>query len=317
MIPPPPVLSPCSHADHRSHLDISLPRGVPLANPTNTNTKGFDSTCGMAARCFKPAEGDALAVELLRAAGAVPFVRTNVPQLLLMAETDNHVWGRCDNPWASSRTCGGSSGGEAALVALRGSPLGLGTDVGGSVRSPAFYCGVVGFKPTPSRVSRLGVAVPRQNERSGQLHIPSAAGPIGKTVDDVALLAKAVWEQPAHVHADPTVPPLRFDEPLYLGPTGPAVLAGCPSAFDPTLTPLLPLHHPLSQGGASATARCGASAKRRGLRVGVLGTDGWFTPCAANTRALEEAAALLAKVNTRFIAVAATTTSTSSSSMQQ
>ena len=84
-------------------------------------------------------------------AGAIPFVRTNVPQLLMCDETTNPTWGRTNNPRAPDRTPGGSSGGEAALVAAGASPLGFGSDIGGSVRTPAAWCGVPAFKPVEHR----------------------------------------------------------------------------------------------------------------------------------------------------------------------
>lgn len=94
---------------------------------------GYDSTIGIAVRCFKPVSEDGLLVSLLRDAGAIPFVRSNVPALLLLPDTVNAVIGQTINPWTKQLPCqdaripGGSSGGEAALIAARGSPLGLGT----------------------------------------------------------------------------------------------------------------------------------------------------------------------------------------------
>lgn len=96
-------------------------------------------------------------MELLRDAGAIPFVRSNVPQALMLPETDNNVWGRTSNPWDVSRSVGGSSGGEGGLIAFGASPLGIGTDIGGSIRNPAHVCGIVGLKPTPHRISHQGV----------------------------------------------------------------------------------------------------------------------------------------------------------------
>lgn len=80
----------------------------------------------------QPAEKNAALVDILLAQGAVAYVRTNVPQTLMWTETTNHVWGRTDNPFNRNLTCGGSSGGEGALIGLRGSVLGVGSDIGGS-----------------------------------------------------------------------------------------------------------------------------------------------------------------------------------------
>jgi Asp-tRNA(Asn)/Glu-tRNA(Gln) amidotransferase A subunit family amidase len=137
--------------------------GLPVSIKDSVDQEGCFSSCGLARLVHpeKRSKKDSVVVSLLRDAGAIPFVRTNTPQLLMMAETDNFVWGRTDNPWNTKRTPGGSSGGEAALVSLRASPLGLGSDIGGSIRIPSSFCGLTGFKPSPGRISRKGMAVPR------------------------------------------------------------------------------------------------------------------------------------------------------------
>lgn len=130
--------------------------------------EGTDSTCGIAARCFQPAAEDALVVRLLKEAGALPFCKTNVPQSLISFETVNNIFGRTLSPWDRERTPGGSSGGESALLASRGAPLSLGTDIGGSVRIPCGFAGLYGIKPTADRMSNKGLGVPRRNNKSGQ-----------------------------------------------------------------------------------------------------------------------------------------------------
>eukprot|EP00953_Heterococcus_sp_UTEX-ZZ885_P010553 6162-Heterococcus_DN1.PRE.6 len=111
--------------------------GLPVSIKDCLDQSGALSTCGLACRAALRHDKDGLLVQLMRTGGAIPFVRSNVPQLLMMSETDNRVFGRTDNPWKLSRTPGGSSGGEGAMVASLSSPLGLG------------FCGIVGFKPTP------------------------------------------------------------------------------------------------------------------------------------------------------------------------
>ncbi|KAK6826950.1 hypothetical protein RU639_004614 [Aspergillus parasiticus] len=93
-------------------------------------------------------------VDVLLSLGAIVYVETNVPQTLATVDSDNNIFGRTVNPWNTMLGAGGSSGGEGALVALYGSPLGVGTDVGGSIRIPSLCCGTYGFKPTASRVPR-------------------------------------------------------------------------------------------------------------------------------------------------------------------
>ena len=92
----------------------------------------------------------------LLAAGAVLFVKTNVPQTMFAFECRNPLWGRTTNPYNDKYTSGGSSGGEAALLAMDGSALGIGSDVGGSLRIPTAYCGIYSFKPASGRISVVG-----------------------------------------------------------------------------------------------------------------------------------------------------------------
>lgn len=95
-------------------------------------------------------------VNILLDAGAVIFVKTNLPQTIFGFECSNPVWGRTTNPWNDKFTPGGSSGGEAALLAMDGSAAGIGTDIGGSLRIPAAYCGVYSLKPASGRTSYFG-----------------------------------------------------------------------------------------------------------------------------------------------------------------
>lgn len=88
--------------------------------------------------------------------GAIPIVKTNVPQTLFAFECNNPVWGRSTNPYNSKYTCGGSTGGEGALLAMDGSAIGIGSDIGGSLRIPAAYCGIYALKTTSGRLSRGG-----------------------------------------------------------------------------------------------------------------------------------------------------------------
>lgn len=89
-------------------------------------------------------------------AGAIPLIKTNVPQTMFAFECNNPLWGRTTNPYSDAYTCGGSSGGEGAVLAMDGSALGLGSDIGGSLRIPASYCGIYSLKPGVGRVSNVG-----------------------------------------------------------------------------------------------------------------------------------------------------------------
>lgn len=154
--------------------------GVPVSIKDGFQQKGYDCSMGTAVRCFKPYPEDGLLVKALKHAGAIPFVRSNIPQLLMMPESENIIWGVCENPWDITRTSGGSSGGEASLISARCSVCGLGSDIGGSIRIPAHYTGICGFKPTPMRMSLRGQSVPRKDDRNGQIAIRPTCGPMAR-----------------------------------------------------------------------------------------------------------------------------------------
>ena len=188
--------------------------GVPISIKDSIGIKNTDSTCGMVARCNKPANQDALVVSLLKDVGAIPYVKTNIPQSLLTIESNNNIYGATCNPYDLKRTSGGSSGGEAALIASRSSFLGIGTDIGGSIRGPCAWTGLYGFKPTPQRVSKVGSYNARKGNKNGQLLIPSTAGPMGLCVKDLALVCQAWWVE-RHFKVDPYVTPKLFDKETW------------------------------------------------------------------------------------------------------
>ncbi|MBI2769944.1 MAG: amidase [Burkholderiales bacterium] len=157
--------------------------GVPITIKECLDLEGTASTFGMESRAAHRAEADEVHVARLRAAGAIPIAKTNVAQALFYYESDNPVYGRTRNPWNGERTPGGSSGGEAALIATGASPLGLGTDIGGSVRVPAAFCGITSLKPTSGRCDEMG----RFSVPMGQRALPSQAGILARSVEDVAL----------------------------------------------------------------------------------------------------------------------------------
>lgn len=124
---------------------------------------------------------DATLVARLRAAGAIPVARTNLPDLLFAFESDNLIFGRTNNPYSLELTSGGSSGGEAALIAACGSPFGLGSDAAGSVRLPAHYCGIAALKPTSGRLARTGHVPPA----GGWIEMLWQIGPMARRVEDL------------------------------------------------------------------------------------------------------------------------------------
>lgn len=122
--------------------------GVPVSIKDLFKQKGYLSTVGCAFLCDDFADEDAVLVKLVLKAGGIPLVRGNVPQTALSINTANLVFGEAQNPNDRTRSCGGSSGGDAGLVASKCVPIGFGTDIGGSLRFPAVFCGIMGFKPT-------------------------------------------------------------------------------------------------------------------------------------------------------------------------
>jgi fatty acid amide hydrolase len=157
--------------------------GVPVSIKECFDVTGTPSTFGLTTRANDRAVADDPYVARWRAAGAVVIAKTNLSQLMIFIESDNPVYGRTNNPWDIGRTCGGSSGGEGALVAAGGSPLGLGGDVGGSLRNPANYNGIVSMKPTTGRLNDMG----RLEIFAGQEGIISQVGPLARTVADAEL----------------------------------------------------------------------------------------------------------------------------------
>lgn len=180
--------------------------GVALTVKDSFDYAGKPTYCG--SRFFgKVATEDSWAVKRFHAAGAAILGKTNTPEFLANYESDNHIIGRSNNPWNLERTPGGSSGGESAAISARMSGGGIGSDGGGSVRIPAHFCGIVGLKPTPGRVSAAG-HVPAINHPGGLLGV---AGPMARTVRDVKLLFEVL--SPYDLN-DPFAAPVPLREPV-------------------------------------------------------------------------------------------------------
>lgn len=130
--------------------------GIPVSVKECFQVKGYDNTAGLSQFINNPEDKDGCFVECLKRLGAVPFCLTNVPQTMKSFGCSNPVFGSTSHPQDDQRTPGGSSGGEACLIALGGSILGIGSDVGGSLRTPSAFCGVVGVKPTSGRIFNRG-----------------------------------------------------------------------------------------------------------------------------------------------------------------
>lgn len=139
----------------------------------------------------QPAEENSALAAMLIDLGAVLYCKTNLPQTIMTGDTDNNIFGRTLNPRNKSLTAGGSTGGEGALIALRGSILGFGTDIGGSIRVPAVCNGIYGFRPSVGLIPHDGV---RDVTTPGTDGIRSTAGPMATSLRDCSLLLKTVMQ---------------------------------------------------------------------------------------------------------------------------
>jgi amidase len=157
--------------------------GVPFTIKENIDCTGSATTQGVPALADAIPPLDAPIVARMKAAGAIPLARTNLPEFGLRISTDNPLRGRTNNPWDPDRTAGGSSGGEGVALATGMSPIGLGNDIGGSVRNPAFCCGISSLKPTPGRLPMASSIPPVDPVIASQLM--STDGPMARRIADL------------------------------------------------------------------------------------------------------------------------------------
>ncbi|XP_059583778.1 fatty-acid amide hydrolase 1-like isoform X1 [Alligator mississippiensis] len=184
--------------------------GIPVSVKDSIECKGHDSTMGFLKNLNRPAAEDSVVVQVLKRQGAIPFAKSNVPQGLLSYDCSNVIFGPTANPLNHARSPGGSSGGEGALIGSGGSILGIGTDIGGSLRIPAAFCGICAFKPTGSRLSQKGMVAILRGQKSA---IP-AIGPMARDVDSLALFMRALLCDDLF-RLDSSVPPMPFKEEVY------------------------------------------------------------------------------------------------------
>lgn len=194
---------------------LGLLFGVPVSLKDNFRVKGMLSTLGCTVFASKRDEEDGLIGQMVAKHGGIPFIKTNVPMLMKTFETNNHIYGRCLNPWNRARTPGGSSGGESAAISSYCSPAGIGSDIGGSIRTPCHYTGIWGLKPTPARVTLCGSKIASKTGlRLPNLSIMPAAGPMARCVEDLAALFRVITDE-AIYSQDRLACQLPWDEAAY------------------------------------------------------------------------------------------------------
>ena len=200
---------------------LGVLHGLPIAHKDLVMTAGIRTTSGSRSAADHIPVADDLIVQRTRAAGAITIGKTNVPEFGAGSQTFNDLFGPTRNPWDQSKTCGGSSGGAAVALAAGMVPIADGSDLGGSLRNPANFCNVVGFRPSPGRVP----SYPKQMAW-GSL---SVLGPMARTVEDAALLLAAIAGPDSRVPISLETPGARFADPLG------REFAGTRIAFDPDL----------------------------------------------------------------------------------
>lgn len=189
----------------------SLPLyGIPVSLKECMRTKGTPSTIGLAMYLDDIPAEDCVLARVLKHLGAVPFVKSNSAQVMLSYESSNPIFGETSNPLNHDFSPAGSSSGESAIISAGASVLGFGTDIAGSIRVPAHFCGICGLKPTKHRLSSFGL----NGSLPGQNAISSTLGPMARDVDTIVMAMRALLCDKMF-ELDNNVPPMKFDEAVF------------------------------------------------------------------------------------------------------
>ncbi|KAF7713053.1 Acetamidase [Penicillium ucsense] len=176
--------------------------GLPISLKDQLRVKGLETCMGYVSWLGKYDEDESVLVTLLRKAGAIFYTKTSVPQTLMVCETVNNVIGRTLNPRNKNWSCGGSSGGEGAMVGIRGGVIGIGTDIGGSIRVPSAFNFLYGIRPSHGRMPYAKMA----NSMEGQETVHSVVGPMAHSAGDLRLFLTSVLEQEPWKYDSKVVP---------------------------------------------------------------------------------------------------------------
>jgi amidase len=206
---------------------LGLLHGLPVAHKDLAETEGVLTTYGSPLFAANVPQRDALVVQRMARAGAISLGKTNVPEFGAGSHTVNAVFGATHNPYHHGRSAGGSSGGAAAALAARFIALADGSDLGGSLRNPASFCNVVGLRPSPGRVPGWPLA--------DVADMFAVAGPMGRTVADVALLLAVLAGPDPRVPLALDQPPPAVSDPAQIRPVLDRDLRGMRIAWSPDL----------------------------------------------------------------------------------
>lgn len=238
------------------------------------HVEGLEACNGYVARIGERSTTTTPIIRLAEEAGAVLIAKTNVPQTMLVAECDNNVFGQTKNPVVSHLSSGGSSGGEGCLSAFRGNAFGVGTDVGGSIRLPAAFNGVYGYKPSVGILPFIGYAA--SGWTGVNTGVPAVLGPIGRSVRDLALFTDAI----------------RAREPWTMDP---AVIPGIMEQPAPTKQPVVGILHESGLTPHPPVRRAIREAQAKLEAAGFETRD--FTPVCPDFKEIRDIAAELLTVD--------------------
>lgn len=194
--------------------------GLPISVKEHIGMKGLGLNAGYVAWWGKTAPEDARVLQILSRAGAVFHARTTQPQTLMHLETDSNLYGVTVNPYNTDLSAGGSSGGEGALVGARGSCLGIGTDIGGSIRNPAACNGIYGLKPTAFRTPTDGWS----STAPGADPIATVIGPLSTSLEGIKLFMKTILSAKPWLH-EPALIPTSWNDSYHISPQQPLKIA--------------------------------------------------------------------------------------------